>query len=358
MFLFIFLWILFFQTSNINSIDINDVNSLDSEPTARPSRGDILDDTFQDQVREPIPRGLPGAGRRRNDLDQSRSVVGSSEYNSNDERDEVNLDKHFAALPEDKHAPLQSGDARIPYHFHSEEDKVTLSERAYDRVLLDIVVLSNVNNNNNEDQEGKNEEDTLENGDNNEEDEKRRRLNENSNEVSNNPSEEEEKELAPEPMLTNEHLREWALFTLNPDLVHLSEAEMEVFDESFTAFIKRQGFAPPAKVLIPRGFVSGWSSTAWLQDVSEELKSVRIREEFLRKRREAEATEAIHRGDIENDGMEAVDAAAANEGEARDENEDHRRLFHQSGDASNPSIDSTDFAATDLFGDVVDSLGI
>jgi hypothetical protein len=47
---------------------------------------------------------------------------------------------------------------------------------------------------------------------------------------------------------------------------------MTVFDASFAAFIKRQGFAPPAKVFIPKGFVAGWSATTWLQDVAEELK--------------------------------------------------------------------------------------
>lgn len=331
----LFLLVLFL-TSSI-SIDLNDMDST-IEPTARPSRGDILDDTFQDQVREPIPRGLPGAGRHRNDLDQSRSLLGA-ERSKEDE-----LDKHFATLPEDKHSPLQSGDARVPYHFHSEEDAVTLSERAYDRVLLDMMVVSSESRNaEGDDSLDKN---TLEgNG------EGGRRLSEDGNEEGGRVPEEEE-ENAPEPMLTNEHLREWALFSLNPDLAHLSEPEMEAFDVSYTAFIKRQGFAPPAKVLIPRGFIAGWSATSWLQEVADELKTVRIREEFFRKRREAAATEALHGEAVDN-----VDKTEEEEGMRRGLYHDESINFEGGGDFSTNPQTSSSFE-TDSFGDVVDSLGI
>jgi hypothetical protein len=315
-------------------------SSNDLEPTPRPARGDILDDTFQDQVREPIPRGLPGEGRRRNDLDQSRSLGSSS----------ASLDSHFAALPEDKHAPLQSGDARAPFHFHDEQDAVTLSERAYDRVLLDFFVATDKTDDQNSQETNKDDDiSSLIDGKNESKGNSERRLSEDSGTEENAQPEED----TPAPQLTNEHLREWALLSLNPDLAQLSEAEMTVFDASFAAFIKRQGFAPPAKVFIPKGFVAGWSATTWLQDVAEELKIERMREIEMRRRRE----EVIH-----NEITHTEDIVVSIDGDAVVDNDRDRRLEEERfletyfDKTTMPIIEDS---SSDLLEDgVVDSLGI
>jgi hypothetical protein len=140
---------------------------------------------------------------------------------------------------------------------------------------------------------------------------------------------------------------------LNPDLAQLSEAEMTVFDASFAAFIKRQGFAPPAKVFIPKGFVAGWSATTWLQDVAEELKIERIREIEMRRRRE----EVIHKEITHTeDVIVSIDSnSVVVDADRRLEDE----KFLQSFFDSHTVLPVQDDSSSELLEDkVVDSLGI
>jgi len=259
--------------------------------TPRPVRGDVQADTFQDQIRAPAPRGLPGEGRVRGEAAAGaapralQSDGGRDAARSAEER--RRLEAVFAALPEDKEAPLQRP-ARAPFAFEDARDAAVLSERAYDRVLLDLVVESEAAAG----ARGENASAADESG-------------------GGAPA-------APR-QLTSENLREWALFALNPDSSALSDEELQAFEDAFVTFRARQGLAPPVKRLVPRGWVSGFAATNWLRETAEELalvreaahenRRLRVLEEAQRLAAEAEAKRAAEtRVSSSSDELRFVDA--------------------------------------------------
>ena len=275
-------------------------------PTLRPARGDVPAGTFQDQVRAPPPRGVPEPGtRRRSELDLARALAAAQRRLADgalgietSEEDDLAADAEaeeaaalaavFAPRPEEKEAPLlrASGGAsgRAPFWFEDDEDLLTMAGRAFDRVALDIAATAAL-------AAGAGNADAP----------------------------------AAEPVVYSDDLRQWADFAMNPDGLAVGEDEQAALDESFVGFLRRQGMAPPARMAVHRGFVTGHVATAWLKDTAAELAVLRLRAAALRRiladraakrEREAAAAAASAKADARAEGEgDAAEVGADGEAE-------------------------------------------
>ncbi len=98
---------------------------------------------------------------------------------------------------------------------------------------------------------------------------------------------------------------------LNPDGVVVSDEETAAFDAALTAFLRRQGMAPPRRLPLPRPFLHAWAATTFLQDVAPELAEVRERAAITRRvLGELEARQETEAAAAEREGAAAAAAGA------------------------------------------------